>query len=268
MTSQQILTADVIDILFENRNKDYGAYQLRKEYSKQLWKSVVIAVSFAFLLVFLIRPGVAEALAKPEEGTVVTVEHMVPLPEQKREQQQLQKQTPAPQVRQEKSIDQFKIVAKAFVEPIATQDMLEKAAISDVSTSGIDAHGMQAPILSETGGAGKSVEKEPEPAKEVVPDKQPQFPGGVQAWLAFLGRHLQAPESLESGEKRTVLIRFYVAEDGGITNFQVVRSAGAAFDNEVIRVLKKMPRWAPAMQGGHPVAVSFTQPVTFVGLEE
>ena len=59
-----------------------------------------------------------------------------------------------------------------------------------------------------------------------------------------------------------------MAEDGSVTRFQVEKSAGTAFDEEVIRVLKKMPKWAPALKAGQPVSVSFTQPVTFVGLEE
>jgi protein TonB len=73
---------------------------------------------------------------------------------------------------------------------------------------------------------------------------------------------------LENGEKRIVNIRFHVDADGAVTNFQIVQSGGAAFDNEVIRVLKRMPNWMPAQQAGKAVAVSFTQPVTFVGAEE
>jgi protein TonB len=85
----------------------------------------------------------------------------------------------------------------------------------------------------------------------------------------FLSRNIcEAPQDLEPGEKRTALIRFHVAEDGSITNFQVLQSAGTAFDNEVIRVLKKMPKWTPAVKAGLPVSVSFTQAVTFVGQEE
>lgn len=102
----------------------------------------------------------------------------------------------------------------------------------------------------------------------MAPDRQPQFPGGNQAWLAFLNTHLRPPQDLESGEKRVVNIRFFVDVDGTIANFQVARSGGNVFDNEVIRVLKKMPKWIPAMQGGQPMAVAFTQPVTFVGQEE
>jgi protein TonB len=90
----------------------------------------------------------------------------------------------------------------------------------------------------------------------------------MQAWISFLQTHLQAPQDLEPGEKRTVQVRFHVAEDGSITNFHVLQSAGSAFDNEVIRVLKKMPKWTPAVKAGLPVSVGFTQPVTFVGQEE
>ena len=98
-------------------------------------------------------------------------------------------------------------------------------------------------------------------------EKGPEFPGGPGAWAHFLGRYLQVPGELEPGEKKVVLINFMVDADGSVTRFTVVQSAGAAFDNEVIRVLKKMPRWKPALQNGHPVAVPFTQPVTFVGVE-
>ena len=76
------------------------------------------------------------------------------------------------------------------------------------------------------------------------------------------------PASLGKDELKTVRINFKVDVDGTVTGFTVLQSAGREFDNEVIRVLKKMPRWKPAMQNGRPVAVPFTQPVTFVGVEQ
>jgi protein TonB len=73
---------------------------------------------------------------------------------------------------------------------------------------------------------------------------------------------------LEAGQKRSVLVRFSVSEDGSVTQFEIVQSGGEAFDREVLRVLRKMPRWKPAIQNGRPVSVLFTQPVTFVAMEE
>ena len=81
-------------------------------------------------------------------------------------------------------------------------------------------------------------------------------------------KNLIAPEELEAGDKKMVAIRFQVSPEGVVTNFEVVQSAGKSFDNEVIRVLRKMPRWKPAIQNGQPVARAFTQPVTFVGVEQ
>ena len=98
-------------------------------------------------------------------------------------------------------------------------------------------------------------------------NRGPEFPGGIKAWLGFLNKHLQVPEELGAGEKVTVLIGFEVAVDGTVTSFRVLKSGGGNYDEEVIRVLKKMPRWSPAMQSSQPVATTFTQPVTFVGVE-
>jgi protein TonB len=96
--------------------------------------------------------------------------------------------------------------------------------------------------------------------------REPEFPGGTKAWLDFLNRHLTVPGDLEEGETITVMIRFEVGVDGTVKNFEVVQSGGKRFDSEVIRVLKKMPKWKPAIMDNVPVARYFTQPVTFMGL--
>ena len=267
MNSQQILSSDVIDILFEHRNKQYGAYQLRRNYNRHLVQSIAIGIGFAFLIVYLIpAPSETSMIIDGKPDVILST---VNLPKEPKPQLPAPPKVPLAQaVRQEKFIDQFKMTQNEVVDPLPTLDKLELAAVSSQTDLGTDVPGIQ-PLLPEAQGTGSSVAEEKAPAKDdVIPDRQPQFPGGVQAWIAFLSRHLVAPGSLEAGEKRTVLIRFHVAEDGSVTNFNVVRSAGALFDNEVIRVLKKMPKWTPALQGGRPLPVSFTQPVTFVGIED
>jgi protein TonB len=73
------------------------------------------------------------------------------------------------------------------------------------------------------------------------------------------------PGDLEDGEKKIVVVRFIVSTEGSLTGFEVLQSAGNIYDQEVIRVLKKMPKWKPALQNSVPVSKSFTQPVSFVG---
>jgi protein TonB len=204
-----------------------------------------------------------------EKERFVVVDQVAPPKEQKKTELPKPPESPKMLQRQENFTANIEITPKDFIDPLPTQDLLETSAVSNETTTGTDAPTFQTPVVTETNvGTGTDNGTEAEPKKEVMPDKQPQFPGGIQAWLAFLNNNLRSPEELESGEKRTVVIHFHVAEDGSITNFIVVQSAGSAFDNEVISVLKKMPKWTPAMQAGQPVSVSFTQPVSFVGVEE
>lgn len=268
MTSQKILQADLLDILFEQRNKSYGAYQLRKAYPQQLTKAVLLAVSSVFLLLLFFKPSVEEETIRTVDD-VVTVTTVEALPPEEKPELPKPPQAQNKPVKQQTFIDKITIVEKDVQTTVPPIDVLQYAAISDKTTTGETVGTMQPtvmPVVNQAANTQKIIEEKPQ--KEVSPDKQPQFPGGVQAWMAFLSRHLQAPQDLEPGEKRTVLIRFFVAEDGVVTNFKVLQSAGDVFDSEVIRVLKKMPKWTPASKSGQPVAVSFTQPVTFMGMEE
>ena len=108
----------------------------------------------------------------------------------------------------------------------------------------------------------------PEPDIYDVADEPPYFPGGNEAWLNYLQRMLRVPDDLEEGERKTVKVKFVVNADGVITDAVVIQSAGNVFDKEVLRVINKMPRWKPGKQRGKPVAVYFTQPVTFAAHSE
>ncbi len=123
------------------------------------------------------------------------------------------------------------------------------------------------PIVKEQVPQEIPVKKEVEATVAPI-QREPEFPGGADAWINFLRRNLVPPAQLEPGDKKIVSIRFFVSADGTVTDFEVMQSAGKVFDNEVIRVLKKMPKWKPAIQNGQPVARAFTQPVTFIGVEE
>jgi len=262
MTSQQILQSDVLDILFEKRNKAYGAYLLRRNYSAQLLKAMGITALLVLVLLFFGNSSATKTVVAKlnDSGFVVK---QIELPKEKVEPPKPKVQPPAaPQpVKTELLLDKIKPVEKTTTI-IATQNDLDDALPGAARIDGPPATGIQPPSLPPSTGTG-TAEKEPEKINPSLPNRQPQFPGGSLAWQKFLERNLTPPADLEPGEKRSVLVRFSVDEGGVITNFQVVQSGGADFDNEVIRVLKKMPRWLPAIQAGKPVAVSFTQPVTF-----
>jgi protein TonB len=170
------------------------------------------------------------------------------------------------QVFKQKQFTQLVIVNKEPVTPPPDIRDLTTSLISNKTLEGRDATNVM-PVINET--VPVAIQKgETVAPKEPPIQKEPEFPGGVAAWMNFLQKNLIAPDELEPGQTKTVAIRFSVSPEGIVTDFEIVRSAGAKYDSEVIRVLKKMPRWKPAIQNGQPVARSFTQPVTFMGLEQ
>ena len=267
MTSQQLLTADLLDIIFERRNKLYGAYALRKTYNMRLIKALLITIGSSISLLLFIQPK--QHSVAPDNPIIPEAVHPIALPKEKKLPPPPAKPTPpaaAKSIAQKIWVDKIKIVADEKVKPedMPTQAELSTAAIGTANTTG-DIGKDAPPAVNNT---TNTVKTETAEKPFVAEERSAEFPGGQKAWLAFLSRHLITPAELQSGERKTVMVRFLVDADGNITNFEIVQSAGAAFDNEVIRVLKKMPRWKPAIQNGHKTAVTFTQPVTFISVEE
>lgn len=269
MTSQQILQSDVLDILFEGRNKSYGAYSLRKNYPKQLLKAIGITLSLVSILLLFSGSSTPARVAPEKEDSFKLSPVVLPAPMKPEPVRPVVKQPTAASrpVQTEVLLENMRTVEQTRTA-IVTQDDLLTATVGSTQVAGPVSTGIPVPPdpgvgNGTSGGSKPNVTEEPP-----LPSRAPQFPGGTQAWLNFLGRHLRPPHDMEPGEKRSCQIQFSVDEEGSITNFQVVQSGGEAFDNEVIRVLKKMPRWLPAIQNGKATAVSFTQPVTFIAQEE
>jgi protein TonB len=268
MTSNEILQANVLDILFDNRNKQYGAYTLRKYYNNRLGLSLGIALGLVLLLFFFISQyNSGESFSKPKPEVIVKT---FDLPARVKKQE-----TPArPKAqRPPKQVTQVEFKRLVVTENIhvktdlADQASLEHAQVSAKSITGAETTGATGPVdRGSPSVVTKSDEKKPDPVEMM--QREPEFPGGMQAWIGFLSRNLRVPEELGAGEKKTVLIRFQVGTDGAVTGFEILQSGGTGYDHEVIRVLKRMPRWKPAIQNNLPVSRSFTQPVTFVGVEE
>ena len=262
MTSKEILKADVLDILFENRNKNYGAYTLRKYYNNRLGiaLTVMVGIVVTMILIVSLSPSARESIVDAVKWDDTVTLTQLPDPPQ-----DPPPATPPPQrVRQINSSNNIVIADETTIH---TQDEIARSAVSNQDVEGPDLVGPAQPPLSENTN-NQPVLTEDTPPPPPAPTTPAAFPGGQEAWMAFLNRHLRTPDELEAGQKRTVLVRFAVGVDGSITRFEIIQSGGAAFDNEVIRVLKKMPKWKPAVQNGQNVSVMFTQPVTFVAYEE
>ncbi len=266
MTPKEILQSSLLDIVFQHRNKSYGAYTLRKFYNGRLTLAVgagLAAVMAISLFVHYSRGTMPPTMRLADDNWVnITA---IDLPEEIPDIPPVQPSAPqAPSVH----YANYQIVDDH-------QAMTDNPTVDEVNANAISTSTVEVPnfagevpqVVVEAAHNAPVVEVEETTTAPLI-QRQPEFPGGKQAWMNFLSRHLTVPGELGEGEKRTVLVKFLVSEDGSITGFAVMQSGGKAFDNEVIRVLKKMPKWNPAVQNGRNVAVTFTQPVTFQSVEE
>jgi len=268
MTNKEILQADLLDILFEHRNKLYGAYALRKTYSRRL--GFALGVALSIVLLFILMSFVnnrANGHFRRNRSDSLKITPFVILDEKPKEPEPKKEKQKPPTA--EVDYQPPKIVEDDKVKQTLPDLIdIDNANISDKNLAG-DKPNDIANTSSGSKGDGDVIVKEPEKTDEPpLPSREPSFPGGPAAWLKFLQRILQAPEDIEPGKRIEVQIRFWVDIDGSVSRPEIIKSGGAAFDKEVMRVMKKMPKWEPALQAGKPIAVAYQQPVIFIGEEQ
>lgn len=279
MTKNELLHASLLDIVFDNRNKEYGAYALRKEYSQRLLVSLGIGISLIIFVVLMNTLNENQPSGpgnRPDKNEVIISSVDMP-PDEKIKKPLPPLAQPAIEPILPKAVQP---VAAVEFPPIAIvpdidadqslvpaqADMINKQ-IATVDADGKDYTGEvlhQRTVMS-SGGQDNEVIPVNEP---IIPNSNPEFPGGQEALVQFLSRHLDTPGELESGEKKMVRARFKVDVDGSVSLVEIVQTGGSLFDKEVIRVCKKMPRWKPAIQNGEAVATSYVLPVTFIGVDQ
>ena len=271
MKPETILHADLLDILFEGRNKLYGAYKLRKSYPSRLLYSLIFVLALVATLLMMIY-------LFPHGGHSVPVEagyfppdiHLKRLPVSipKEPIRTVQKKTATventtPKISPDNQVD----------KNIHTMEEMDKDVKIGLADSKGDPATDPGPPVELTEGKGDALASKP--AKEEKPtilyraERMPAFPGGELALRRFLQRNLRAPvDAMEPGSRITVRARFIVDASGKVTGIEILGTGGRIFDEEVMRVLGKMPDWSPGMQAGKPVAVYFTLPVIFAAGSE
>ncbi len=273
MTNNEILQADLLDIIFEKRNKEYGAYALRRGYKNRLLTAMGAAISVILLFVFIKMMGnkntSAATVSRNERIVEISEVH---LEKEKPKEPEKPKEIKKPEIK----IASAKYVSKIEIKPddkvkeiLPDVTNLDGKIISDKTQDGIKDDGIpkEKEKPAETGNGNTTGPSQPQP-DFIANEKEPEFPGGQEALKRFLAINLSTPGDLEDGEKKIVRIRFKVDKDGLVNTFEIITSGGSEFDNEVVRVCKRMPRWIPAFQNGINVAVSYVLPVTFIGAEQ
>ena len=266
------------DLIFEGRNKEYGAYKLRTQTGKRNLKAIItIAILVALcIILFYIKAGYdayQAAHAKNENVTEISALNQ-PKKKEAKVERKVQGEEKKEVVKEVKSSIKFTapvIKKDADVKPeeeMKTQDQIMQ---TNTAIGALDVKGNsdQGEILKVT----QRVETEPvkaEPKPEVenkvfdVVEQMPSFPGGPSALMQYLSSNIKYPVvAQENGVQGRVVVSFVVERDGSITDVQVARSVDPSLDREAQRVVRNMPRWIPGKQNGQAVRVKYNVPVAF-----
>lgn len=274
MSKIDLISSDWVDLVFEGRNKAYGAYRLRKSTTKRnilAMVAVVILLIVAFIIL-TVKNFVDEQRAKV---AMTQVAELTNYDQPKKKAEVKQKKV---EVEPERVVERVKSSIK-FTAPVIKKDeevkpdeelktqdelMSTKTAIGTFDVKGNDdANGE---ILK-----AKDVIAEPEPPKHEeenkvfdIVEQQPLFPGGPTALMKYLSENTKYPVvAQENGVQGRVTVQFVVEKDGSISDVHVLRGVDPSLDKEAVRVVKSMPRWTPGKQNGITVRVNYRVPVLF-----
>lgn len=272
MESSKLEKASLDDIVFEGRNRAYGAYLIRKLYNKHITISAIIATTL--FLLFISVPLIAKMIEGEEEVVVneqvVTEVELAPpppldeaapppppppppdLPPPPPPVRATVKFTP-PVVKRDEEVQQE--------EEIPDQEVLEEI---DAGTETVEGDPNAVMDLGEIDGTSTIVAEVVEEKPYTYVEQMPTFPGGDTELLKYLGKNIRYPAAaVRAGIEGIVTVAFTVSRTGDISDIKVLKDLGHGTGEEAVRVIKTMPKWNPGKQNGRAVPVRYTVPVNY-----
>ncbi|GAO41470.1 energy transducer TonB [Flavihumibacter petaseus] len=271
METNKILSADVLDIIFDGRNKAYGAYDLRKTYNKRM-TTALIATAAILLLVFL-GSLLANNLGKNRKNVEMVVND-VQLEDIKKQEQPEPPPPPPPPKPEPPKVEMAKFTPPKIVKDEEVKEdekppeveKLEDTKIGTINQEGLKDEGIVAPPASDE---GKGVVEAPKKVEEdwdktfTKVEIESEYPGGASAWQRYLNKSLRYPqEAIDQEIQGTVVVQFIVDKEGNVSDVEAV-SGPKELHDEAVRVIKKSGKWTPAVQNGRQVKSYKKQPITF-----
>ena len=277
MAQIDLISNEWSDMMFENRNKEYGAYVLRRQTGRRnVISMIAVLLLFAAVMVFMIAKNAYEAYQK-EHAVMDQVTELSALTQQKKKEAKVERKEIPVKQEQQQVVEKVKSSVK-FTAPVIKKDdevkpedelksqdeiMNSKVAVGALNVVGNDENGE---VLK----AKEVIATEPVKPKEEenkvfdVVEQMPSYPGGMGALMQYLSSNIKYPAiAEENGIQGRVICTFVVERDGSITDVRIAKSVDPSLDKEAMRVVSKMPKWIPGKQNGSAVRVKYTLPVTF-----
>ena len=274
MEANKILSADILDLVFEGRNKEYGAYDLRKTYNKRIIMALIITGS---LMILALLGSVLASTLKSKDDNNLNIKEVTIQDIKQEEDKPEPPPPPPPKPPDPPKIEMAKFTPPKIVkdeevqEPPPEQKELEEVKIDVVKQEGIKDEGIVAPAVIDDGKGIVEEKKEDENKIFEKVEIEATFKGGESAWRKYLERNLNAMVGPDNGAPAglyTVYVQFVVSKDGSISDVKALTNHGFGLEAEAVRVIKKGPAWTPAIQNGRSVNAYRKQPITFQVQEE
>jgi protein TonB len=260
MQNEELLRASLDDIVFENRNKSYGAYFLRQIYNKHLTRAILI--SSAMFVLFISMPLISKYLTPADDSSTeydVTPVDLTPPPLDPDEPPPPPPDIPPPPLR---TTLEFTPPVIAPDEEVPIDEFPPDTAFKEAQAGTTTQQGNTNDPLP--GDAPGDLTGEAEPKFYVAAEIMPKFPGGEEAMMKFIRDNMvYPPMAMENNIEGKVVLTFIVNKEGAITDIEILKKLGWGCEEAAIKVVKKMPAWSPGRQNGRNVAVKYNLPITF-----
>jgi len=267
MSRLSIYETSWIDLVFENRNQKYGAYQLRRDSVKTsltaLFMGLLFVASIGAIttIVSHFNRSVVPDITIPEWSETIQLTDVV-LPEIE--------EPVLPEVKSQ--VSEATIVKDQLINPVivkpqeANQNIatnIENKNATDVISDGTGTPGLNPTTTGN--GTGTDIPKAVDYGNTVVNatvlDKMPEFPGGINKFYSYVGNNFEKPD-IEATETFRVYVSFVIEKDGSMTDIKVIRDPGFGLGKEAIRVLKSLKtKWSPGMIASKPVRTAYNLPI-------
>ena len=244
------------DIVFENRNKEYGAYSLRKKYNRNVIIALIIGIvimSTAIITPYLNAKAAENRAKKTERQVEIKMENLD-------QPTETVAPPPPPPPPPEDVVQQSRYVPPVVVDSVKPEETVQ---LMTADQAQVEVQNLE--VVDEVQVVAEEIQENVDEAEPfVVVEEMPMFPGGEPALLAYIAEHTQYPEvAKENNIQGKVIVRFCVTSKGGVDKVSILKSVDPELDAEAIRVVQSLPAFKPGKQGGKPVPVWYMVPINF-----
>ena len=258
MTQIDLISNEWSDLLFENRNKEYGAYVLRHQTStRNIMSIIAVLILFAIVMAVMVAKNAYDdykaSHIRHEDVVIVRQEKIEEVVENVRKSIKFT----APVIKKDDEVDPK--------DEMRTQDEIMKSKVA-ISVFDVINGSEEGDVLKAKQVLVTEVVKPREEETKIftVVEQMPSFPGGMGALMQYLSKNIKYPPFAEENSiQGRVICTFVVERDGSVTDIHIAKGVDPSLDKEAIRVVSGMPKWIPGRQNGQMVRVKYTLPVTF-----